>query len=94
MVVGPGGGAAVASCVFAHQASGDSAEFGLTGEAHGELEFSREHPEDALDAGLAEGGETPKWGTADEDGFSAEGKCFQDIAAAADAAIHEDRDFA
>ncbi len=63
-------------------------------EAHGELELGREHPEDTLDAGLAEGGEAPERGAADEDGFSAERKGFQDIAAAADAAVHEDRDFA
>lgn len=63
---------AVASCVFAHEAPGDGAEFGLTGEAHRELELCREHPEDSFDSGLPEGGEAPEWRPADENGFSSE----------------------
>lgn len=80
--------------MFAHEALVDGAEFGLAGEAHGELELSREHPEDTLNTGLAEGGEAPKRGATDEDGFGAERESFQDVATAADAAVHEDRDFA
>lgn len=63
-------------------------------EAHGELELGGEHPEDTLDAGLSEGGKAPERGASDEDGFGTEGEGFQDIAAAADATVHEDRDFA
>ena len=93
-VVGPEAKAAGGSCVFTDEALVDGAEFGLAREAHGELEFGGEHPEYALDSGLAEGGEAPERWAADEDGFGAEGEGFQDVAAAADAAIHQDGDLA
>jgi hypothetical protein len=63
--------------------------------AHGHVagEFGLELFEDLLDAAGAVGGEAPKDGAADEDRFGAEGEGFQDVAAAAEAAVDEEGDF-
>ena len=58
---------------------------------HCELEFVIENIQNAFDALLAECGQAPNVGAADPDGIGTQGQSFEDIRAATETAVHDDR---
>lgn len=66
-------------------------EFGAAGEAHGHFEFSAEDFDHTGDAECAADGESVHIRTADHDCRSAEGEGLEDVDAATDAAVENQR---
>src|SRR2546426_1104233 len=70
---------------------GDLVEARGAEQAHGSVDLASEDLEDMGDAGLPGDGEAPELRTPDEAAASAQCERLHDIAAAAHAAIHQDR---
>src|SRR3990172_8509342 len=75
-----------------HVVAGDPPDRGHSREPHRESELLLQNIEDRFDPGLPKGGESPEVGPSDRDGIRSQSERFEDVGAAPESAVDEDRD--